>query len=126
MNVSSVGRGVNTTKDSFAAVFLRGTKAERKHLRVEEILFDHLVKWWHNTVDRDGVVSKAENAIESSGSDEELFLTMKSYTNVLAERECESWLLGSFSKILVLDDEITNGHNVLGDKAFHGSRAILD
>lgn len=51
---------------------------------------------------------------------------MKLRTNVLAERECESWLLSSLSKILSLDGQVTNGHNVLRDKSFHGSRPILD
>ena len=44
----------------------------------------------------------------------------------LAEREGKSGLFGSFRKSLLLDQQVTEFQVVVGDKAFHGTRAILD
>jgi hypothetical protein len=44
----------------------------------------------------------------------------------LAESKSKPGLLHSFSEVLSLDSDITNGKDILRNKAFHGTGAVLD
>jgi hypothetical protein len=71
-------------------------------------LVDKVVERWWDLVDGDGVVSKTEDAIKST------------------EGESQTGLLGSFSEELILDLEVTDGDDILGDESAQAARAVLD
>jgi len=99
---------VDSTKYSFTTILLRWTNTEREQGLVEKTLVDHVIERWDNTVDRDRVICKTQDAVE------------------LAESKGKTRLLGGFSKILVANSEVTYGELVLRDIALHRTRAILD
>lgn len=47
-------------------------------------------------------------------------------SHLLAEGEGKTGLFGSFRKGLLLNQQVTEFQVVVGDKAFHGTGAILD
>lgn len=59
-------------------------------------------------VDRDSVVSETENTIE------------------FTKGKCESGLLGSLGKVLVLDAQVTDSDGVLRNESLKGARSVLD
>lgn len=100
---------VNSTERGLGVVrFGVGAEVESKLRLVEETLVDEVVEGRDDVGDRDGVVGQSEDTIK------------------LAEREGESGLDGRLGKVLVLDGEVTNGENIVGDDSFEGSRTVLD
>jgi len=55
---------VDTAKYGLTTIVLRITEAEREHRLIDEGFIDHVVDGRHYTVDRDGIVGKAKNAVE--------------------------------------------------------------
>lgn len=110
-DVASVVRLVDATENSLRLILLTilgVAEIESEDGFVKKILLDHVVEWRRDLVDGDGVVSETKNAIEST------------------EGKSKTGFLSRFSEKLVLDLNITNGHDVLGDKAAQTSRAITD
>ena len=76
-------------------------------------------------VDGDGVIRQSEDTIKPTVC-ELLKDNPGSPHDSLSKSEGKSGFLGSLSKILSLDCEVTDGEVVFGNKPFHGSRTILD
>jgi hypothetical protein len=63
-DATNVRAVVDTTKCGLTTIILGITKAEREDRLVHEALVDHVVEGRYYTIDRYGIVGKAENAIE--------------------------------------------------------------
>lgn len=55
---------VNATENCLATILFRGANAERENGGIKKPLVDHIVERWCNVVDRNGVISKTQNAIK--------------------------------------------------------------
>ena len=108
MQLARVVALVDTAKHSLSAVVLGAAQVERDLGRVEQTLVDHLVHRRHDAVDRDGVVSKTQDAVK------------------LAKGKRQTGLAGRLGKVLALDSEVANLENIVGDDALHGARAVLN
>lgn len=106
-NLAGVVALVNTAKNGLAA-FIAAAEVEGKDGLVQKLLVDHLVEGRNDLVDGDGVVAQAKNTIET------------------AKGKGKAGLVGGLSKVLVLDLQVTDGHNVVGDEARQAARAVLD
>jgi len=84
------------------------SEVESKDLLVQKTLINHVVEWRWDLVNGDGIESKTQNTIES------------------AKGKGKTWLLGSFGEDLVLDLEVPDGHNILGNESAQAARAISD
>lgn len=84
------------------------SKIEGKNRLIKQFLVQHVVERGNDLVDRDGVISQSQNAIES------------------AESKGKTGLTGRFRKILILDFQIANLKNILRDKATQATGSIAD
>lgn len=100
---------VDATEGSLRVVSILGVaKVESENGLIQETLLNHVVEWWGNLVDGDGVISKTKDTIET------------------AECESKTWLLSSLSEKLVLDLQVTNCHGILRNETAKAARAISD
>lgn len=101
---------VDTSEDSLRGITLSVgvAEVESEDLLVEEALVDHVVEWWDDLVDGDGVESKTKDTVEA------------------AERESQSWLLGGLSEVLALDLQVADGEVVVRDESLHAAGAVVD
>lgn len=108
--LSSVVALVNTTKGSLRGItVLAGiTQIKGKYGLVKSLLVQQVVERGHNLVHRDGVETETEDTIE------------------FAKGESQTRLAGGLGKVLVLDFEVTDGDNIVRDKALQAARAVLD
>jgi len=110
-NLASIVVLVDTTESSLRLVTLAIVgiaEVESKHWLIQQTLLDHIVKWRRDLVNRDGIESEAQDAIEST------------------KGKSQTWLLGSFGEDLVLDLEISDGHHILRHKTAETAGAIAD
>lgn len=70
-------------------------KVEGKDLFVKKTLIDHVIERWHDLVYADGIIAQAHNSIKTT------------------ESESEARLRCGFSKVLVLELEVTDLNSVL-------------
>ncbi len=107
LNLARVVILVNTAKNGLAALILL-TKVKGKDSLVNELLVDHLVEGRDHLVDGDGVIAKTQNTVEAT------------------ESKSQARLVSGLGKVGVLDLEVTNGDNVVGDEASQAARAVVD
>lgn len=76
----------------------------------------------------DSVIAETKDTIEPDVRSplEEVQTSYASKKNALSESEGKPGFLRSLSKILLGDLEVTDGKQIIGDKAFHGAGAILN
>lgn len=101
---------VDTTEGGLRAVtFLVGiAQVESKHGLINKLLVDHVVEGRNHLVHGDGVVSKAENAVEAT------------------ESKGQTRLVGGLGEVLAFNLQVTNLESVLGDKATQAAGSIAD
>lgn len=98
---------VDATKDNFALVIFIGN-VEGEDGFVQEFVVDHLVEGRDNAVDGNGIIAEAEDAIEA------------------AKGKCQTGLARCLCKVLVLNLEVADLEDVVGDKAGQASAAVAD
>lgn len=86
----------------------RVRKLEGKYWLIQQFLVEHLIEWWWDLVDRDGVESKTQDTIKT------------------AEGKSETWLLNCLSKQLVLNLEVADSQGVLRNISAQATRAVAD
>ena len=121
-----VGGGVDTTKGSFSSVFLRGPHAESEHRFVKKALVHKVVEWRDDVVDGDGVVSEAEDTVESRYYGSKRGARGVERGHLLAKGEGETWFLGSLSEVHAFHGEIAHFEVVVRNEAFHGTRTVVN
>ena len=100
---------VDAAKGSLRLLLLVGiAKVEGENRLVQKTLVEHVVEGRHDAVDTDGVVAKAHDAVEP------------------AESKSETRLRGGLGKVLVLDLEVTNLEDIIGDEAAERTGSIAD
>lgn len=98
---------IDTTKGSNRLLALVGVaEVEGKDGLVQQALVEHVVERGHDLVDRDGVVAEAHNAIETT------------------KGKGKAGLRGSFGEVLVLDLEVANLEDIVGDEATKLTRSV--
>lgn len=108
-HLTSIVAAVNATKGCLRLGSIVGTaKVKGKDRLVKKTLVDHVVKWWGNVVDGNGIIAEAEDTIEA------------------AKSKGQTRFAGSLSEQLIFDLEVSNTKDVLGDEASHLTRAISD
>jgi len=101
---------VDTTKRGLGRITLLVgvTQIEAEDRLVEQLLVDHVVEGRDDPVDGDGVVGQTQDAIEA------------------AKRKGQARLAGRLSEVLVLDLQIADANDVVGDEATQAARAVAD
>lgn len=100
---------VDTTKDALRFGPLLGVaEIEGEHGLIQKTLVNHVVEGGNHLVDRDGVIPKTHNTVET------------------AECESKTGFRGGLCEVLVLDGKITNADCVLANVARKLARSILD
>jgi len=84
------------------------TEVESENRVIQKTLVDHVVEGRGDLVDGDGVVSQTQDAVEST------------------KGKGKTGLLGGLGEELVLDLEVTNGHDIAGNESAQASGAVLD
>lgn len=98
---------VDTTENSLATLVITA-EVESKDRLVNELLVDHLVERRDDLVHRDGIVAETQDTVEA------------------AEGEGQTGLTSSFSKVLSLDLEVTDGEVIVGDVTGKTATAVVD
>lgn len=98
---------VDAAKNGFRLVVLVG-EVECKDGLINELLIDHLVEGRDDLVDRQPVKAQAEDAIEST------------------KGERQARLLGSLGEVLVLDLDVADLNDIVGNETRQAARAVRD
>ena len=107
--LASVVVAVNTTKGSLRlATVIGAAQVEGKDRFINQLLLNHVVEWWRDVVDRNGVITETQDTIKST------------------KGKSQARLAGGFTEELVLDLKVSNPQNVLGDVACNLARAVAD
>lgn len=107
LNLAGIVGLVNTTK-GHCATLVAAAEIEGEDRLVQELLVNHVVKRRDNLIDRNGVIAETKDSIKS------------------AEGESQAGFLSCLSKVLILDFQVTNGHDIVGDKTRQAARAVPD
>jgi len=121
-----VGGAVDTTKGGLSSVFLGGSQTESKHRFVNKALVHEVVERRDDVIDSNGVVSEAEDTVESKYRVSKRGVQGVERGDLLAKGEGKTWLLGSLSKVHAIHREVAHLENVVRNEAFHGTRTIVD
>lgn len=98
---------VDTTKDNLGLRLLI-SEVEGEHRLVNKLLVDHGVEWRDNLIHRQPVETHTEDSVKS------------------AKGKSQARLLSSFGEVKVLDLQVSDGHNIVGNETLHAAGAILD
>lgn len=107
LNLTLVVVLVDSAKDGLALALGVG-KVEGEDRLIKKALIDHLEEGGDDAVDGDAVVGEAENTIEP------------------AKSEGQAGFFGGLGKVLILDLEIADGKDVVGDKTTQAAGAVVD
>jgi hypothetical protein len=107
LDVSSELGLIDTTKGSLALAILV-IEVESKDGLVQKLLVDHLVEGRDHAVHGNAVIAETEDTVEAT------------------KGESQTGLLSGLSEVLVLDLEVADGDNIIGDETRQAARSVVD
>lgn len=107
LDISSVLGLINATEGSLTLTLL-AIKVKGEDRLVQELLVDHLVEGRDHAVHSNTVIAETEDTVEAT------------------EGESQAGLLRCLSKVLILDLEVANLHDIVGDETRQAARSVVD